>query len=365
MKQEIIELKQKAQVIGYERKLASIEIPKLMIAICEKEKMHKQALSRLQWRHIQSVRQHNWEMKFRMKSKEMKAQATGDLGEEEEAMMLERMADRVTAEKKIKELKRQNLAKLQEFEGSAEGDKGLLGLLYSVGIREPGEMLPRWEDMVSHQEQLAIEICERELDIQKRKETLINVYNDLQRVKLGGADESSDTAKPKTSNTKKLEQSIQAEQRTLHQKTVRAERANELYKNLQLGLEHILLLLGKQVTPSEGAISRLEQVDLGIRRLIGEDTNQAGSLRRKASMRFGPNNTHRNAEQKAKFNVRVGILKEDLSKADQESIKAMKLQCDEDFNEIRSNIKHTSKQEVDKRRLHQRKIEAKLAQGAK
>ncbi|RQM26167.1 hypothetical protein B5M09_002686 [Aphanomyces astaci] len=46
MKQDITDLQQKAQVIGYERRLAAIEIPKLTTAIQEKLQIHQVALSR-------------------------------------------------------------------------------------------------------------------------------------------------------------------------------------------------------------------------------------------------------------------------------------------------------------------------------
>lgn len=148
LKLDIVEIQQKAQVISYECKLASIEIPKLTQAIEEKEAIHKHAISRLKWRNIQSVRQNDWELSFRLKSKEIEFQALGDLGTEEESAMIKRTAIKQKDLQQIRIQKKETNAKIQEYEGHHYQDDGLLGILRNVGIHEPRELVSRWKDMV-------------------------------------------------------------------------------------------------------------------------------------------------------------------------------------------------------------------------
>ena len=63
-------------MLNYESKLESIEVPNLENAICEKEEVHEEALNRLKYRKVQQTRQHEWEVQFRIKSRELQQAST-------------------------------------------------------------------------------------------------------------------------------------------------------------------------------------------------------------------------------------------------------------------------------------------------
>ena len=106
----------------------------------------------------------------------------------------------------------------------------------------------------------------------------------------------------------------------------------------------------------------LDQVDTGIRRLIGEESGPTGPLRRISSVRLGPDGTHRDARTKFQYNVRVVVGKESaLEPTELNEMRTREAHETADLLNVRKTIKGASKQELEKRRLLQRKLEAKQA----
>ncbi|KAF0682547.1 Aste57867_25345 [Aphanomyces stellatus] len=359
MKQDITELQQKAQVIGYERRLAAIEIPKLSSAIQEKLQIHQVALSRLRWRQLQHLRQMEWEAKFRMRTKEMKKQAEGDLSSVQESEMVVRLKEKVEHKQETNNMRVKNLQDLKLYKGSPYMDDGLLGVLRHVGINEADQVLLRWHDQFEHAQQLEVEEKEGEVRVTECKQQLEALRQEFQSLKLGQT-----TAKPnkvttaassmpspngatgkvgstgcpsvacpgtpvaaaslpldvssfegKTHNSKQVEVQLVEATAIAQQKSQRALRLKTLSENLHLGLLHLALMLGVKASHEMDSIMLVDSIEHSVRNLIGEEGGSGGTpatmaaLRKRNSMRKGIASTpvpeQRSVEEKKKYNLRV------------------------------------------------------------
>ncbi|RHY89564.1 hypothetical protein DYB37_006206 [Aphanomyces astaci] len=344
MKQDITDLQQKAQVIGYERRLAAIEIPKLTTAIQEKLQIHQVALSRLKWRHLQNFRQMQWEAKFRIRSKEMKKQAEGDLSSAQEEAMVVRLKEKVEHKQEANSLRVKNLQDLKVYKGSAFMDDGLLGVLRHVGINEADQVLLRWYDQFEHAEQLDAEQKAGEDQVTACRHELEALRQEFQNLKLGqttvkagktpassltGTSRSvgllptasidgngihhSSSGNFKGHNLKQVEQRLAEATAVSQQKKQRALRLKGLSENLHLGLLHLAVMLGVKASQGMDSIMLANAAEHSVRGLIGEDGGSGApsnlGLRKKNSMRKGITQTQapvqRSAEDIQRYNLRV------------------------------------------------------------
>ncbi|ETW00696.1 hypothetical protein H310_07254 [Aphanomyces invadans] len=339
MKQDITDLQQKAQVIGYERRLAAIEIPKLTTAIEEKLQIHQVALSRLRWRQLQHLRQMEWETKFRIRSKEMKKQAEGDLSSAQEEAMVVRLKEKVEHKQEANSMRVKNLQDLKVYKGSQFMDDGLLGVLRHVGINEVDQVLLRWHDQFEHADQLDMEQKAGEERVAACRQELEALRHELQNLKLGqttvkpgkAPPPSTGNGKPSTSgsasdttamndggskhhNIKQVELQLADATAILHQKKQRAIRLKALSENLHLGLLHLAVMLGVKASQGMDSIMLADAAEHSVRSLIGEEggsgtSTNLGSLRKKNSMRKGITQTQapvqRSQEEIQRYNLRV------------------------------------------------------------
>ncbi|KDO23476.1 hypothetical protein SPRG_11399 [Saprolegnia parasitica CBS 223.65] len=283
MKQDITDLQQKAQVIGYESRLASIEIPKLTAAIHEKLEIHQLTLSRLRWRHLQIERQMEWESRFRLAGKEMKKQAEGDLSSEEEVEMLIQIKEKEELKHDISCLRVQKAADLKLYKGGNFSDDGILGMLRHVGVNEADQVLLRWHDQNEHAAQLAVEEREAEARVQACRHELEVVRLELQSLKLGQTTatpvNSSKLGKddaPKAPSVKQLEQQLSDASALSQRKKQRAQRLKTLSENLHLGLLHIAHMLGLKNDQGMDTAMLVDAVEQSVRSLIGDDATASG-----------------------------------------------------------------------------------------
>ncbi|OQR82066.1 hypothetical protein THRCLA_11169 [Thraustotheca clavata] len=382
MKQDITDLQQKAQVIGYECRLASIEVPKLTTAIQEKLQIHQLALSRLRWRHLQIVRQMEWESKFRLKSKEMKKQAEGDLSTEEEAVMLHQLKEKEVHMQETSTIRVKNVQDLKMYKGSNFMDDGVLGMLRHVGINEADQVLLRWHDQFEHAAQLEAEKTQAELHVQEYQQRLESVRIEFQNLKLGqttnakgkgGNGDTENSTSGKVGGIKHLELQLSQATSVSQHKKQRAQRLKALSENLHLGLLHLAQMLKVKVNHGMDTAMLVDAVEQNVRSLIGDDSASSGpaSLRKKASLRNGvvatPINELRSTEERQKYNIRVRnapsphrlLAYLDEQPTDTESIRsdnssgdeALDEQIDENVLE-RSVIKADAINEVQKRTQH-------------
>lgn len=231
MRQEIIDLHQRAQVLGYECKLSRIEIPKLQAAIAEQGEMHKQALYRLKWRHVQNIRQHQWELEFRLESVSMRRQAQGDLGAEGETEMVNKMNDRLMQRKQALDRKRGVKTVLQFYTGSELNmgqDPGLLQILREAGIHSAKEVLPRWHDMYIHRDQLREEKRQAEEKNADYRAQIASLHMDLENLKFGVA--KTVTKQHGSVNLKDIEAKIALAQRGMILKKERTSHLESLFE---------------------------------------------------------------------------------------------------------------------------------------
>ncbi|EQC26722.1 hypothetical protein SDRG_15451 [Saprolegnia diclina VS20] len=307
MKQDITDLQQKAQVIGYESRLASIEIPKLTAAIHEKLEIHQLTLSRLRWRHLQIERQMDWEARFRLAAKEMKKQAEGDLSSEEEVEMLIQIKEKEEHKHDMSCLRVQKAADLKLYKGSNFSDDGILGMLRHVGVNEADQVLLRWHDQNEHAAQLAAEEREAEARVQACRLELEAVRVELQNLKLGQTTatpaSSSKPGKddaPKALSVKQLEQQLTDASALSQHKKQRAQRLKTLSENLHLGLLHIAQMLGVKSDQGMDTAMLVDAVEQSVRSLIGDDATASGP--RKKIMVAAPLGLR---AEKPRYNIRV------------------------------------------------------------
>jgi hypothetical protein len=239
MKQEIIDLQQKTQIITYERKLASIEIPKLQQVIEEKTKIHQMALSRLRWRqelskrrlftHFQppiandsdlcnpirsSHRQEEEEKEEKEKSKNGTEDVADTISTLEKASNVtfamnaapeaatetgrnisdggnieanfQKTKEKLIHKKESTAERQQKMDSLRTYVGSPFKDDGLFGAFRQVGINKPEEVQLYWQDQLNHTMQLEAEEKEAEQKVHEYKEKLDALQTQLMNLKLNG-----------------------------------------------------------------------------------------------------------------------------------------------------------------------------------
>ncbi|OQR93593.1 hypothetical protein ACHHYP_02431 [Achlya hypogyna] len=310
MKQDITDLQQKAQVIGYETRLASIEIPKLTAAIQEKLQIHQMALSRLRWRHLQIERQMDWEARFRLSAKEMKKQAEGDLSTEEEVEMLNQIKEKDEHKLEMSCIRVKKVQDLKMYKGSNYSDDGILGMLRHVGVNEADQVLLRWHDQAEHAAQLATEEKEAETLVLACRQELESVRVEFQNLKLGQTTATATPKQgrgdgPKAVSVKQLEQQLSDATTISQQKKQRAQRLKTLSENLHLGLLHIAQMLGVKANQGMDTTMLVDAVEQSVRSLIGDDATAAGpGAMRKKTIVAAPVADLR-ADNKPRYNIRV------------------------------------------------------------
>lgn len=234
LRQEIVELQQRAQVMSYETRLASSELPKLRQATQDKAAIHQAAIDRLRWRRELQLRmasRSSSASRAAMKSKKsiVGAASDGDAGadhghesggeqqqyrEEATSPGSESAASQtgatgppgartdsvvvvdanfVRAKEKLLHMKETSLARqrntatLQTYLGSAYKDDGVLGALRHVGINHPEEVQMYWQSQLDHAGQLEEEGKQAESRVAELRDWLQHLQTQFVNLKLGGS----------------------------------------------------------------------------------------------------------------------------------------------------------------------------------
>jgi uncharacterized protein YceH (UPF0502 family) len=223
LRQEIVELQQRAQVMSYETRLATSELPKLRQATQDKAVIHQAAVDRLRWRR---------ELQLRMASRSSTASTTtlksknvkpdGEAGTDQglrtdseqqlhQSESSESATSRVVppmartdsvivvdanfvrAKDKLLHMKETSLARqrnavtLQTYLGSAYKDDGVLGALRHVGINHPEEVQMYWQSQLDHAGQLEDEGKQAEARVAELRDRLQSLQTHFVNLKLGGS----------------------------------------------------------------------------------------------------------------------------------------------------------------------------------
>uniref|UniRef100_K3WX63 Nephrocystin 3-like N-terminal domain-containing protein n=1 Tax=Globisporangium ultimum (strain ATCC 200006 / CBS 805.95 / DAOM BR144) TaxID=431595 RepID=K3WX63_GLOUD len=237
LKQEVIGLQQKAQVISYEKRLASIEVPKLLQVIQDKSKTHQTALARLRFRqelnhrvhsnlianklstfagssnqalhddgsrnhvdafHAQSSPAKNPMMRFAdavggetsntadLRSSELISGGSGRRATPVEDTSFLRAKDKLLHKKEATAERQKKAEYLKMYVGSAYKDDGILGALRQVGINKPEDAQVYWQDQLDHAAQLEGEEKAGEQRVTETRELLATLQAQFVNLKLGG-----------------------------------------------------------------------------------------------------------------------------------------------------------------------------------
>lgn len=227
LRQEIVELQQRAQVMSYETRLAASELPKLRQATEDKAAIHQAAIDRLRWRR---------ELQLRMASRSSTASTTtlkskksivnvrpdggaeadqglrtdgeqelhqGENSESATSRVVPPMAradsaivvdanfvrakDKLLHMKETSLARQRNAATLQTYLGSAYKDDGVLGALRHVGINHPEEVQMYWQSQLDHAGQLEEEGKQAEARVAELRDRLQSLQAHFVNLKLGGS----------------------------------------------------------------------------------------------------------------------------------------------------------------------------------
>lgn len=236
LKQDAVDLQQKTQVVSYEKRLASIEVPKLLQVIQDKSNIHQAALARLRWRQ---------ELNHRMTSnliankiaaftgsktnissnQAIESKDNGGFGSPakrntisggdeslsavgapetnsflgrrttstEEANFL-RTKDKLLHKKETSAERQKKVESLKQYIGSAYKDDGILGTLRQVGINKPEEAQVYWQDQLDHAMQLEAEEKLGEQRVMEYREKLAALQAQFVNLKLGGSSTSNESS---------------------------------------------------------------------------------------------------------------------------------------------------------------------------
>ncbi|KAG7385962.1 hypothetical protein PHYPSEUDO_000924 [Phytophthora pseudosyringae] len=367
LKREIVELQQKTQVVSYEKRLASLDVPKLVQVTQDKASIHQEALSRLRWRQ---------ELDRRLYYASLSANDGGQVLMEPTAsgspqknnsmhpsavvnLMINRASVTFTTEDatqtapvdpeffrakdKLIHMKETSLARqknaenLQLYVGSAYKDDGILGALRQVGINKPEEALVCWQNQLDHSVQLEEEEKQAEQRVLEYREKLELFQTQFVNLKLSGSSSGrvdgsleedaansngdDDAAASKASvNVKMLEKQLAEASAVKQKKKERAARLRSLHEKLQLGLLHIAQLLGVTSVQQLNALELVDSIEKVVRVVLGDEAHlQAApspSFRHKNSTRMVnltgqlgdsaalPSDT-RSDDDKVRYNIRV------------------------------------------------------------
>lgn len=228
LKQDIVDLQQKTQVTSYEKRLAVIEVPKLLQVIQDKSKIHQTALARLRFRQELNHRMHSNLIASKLSALTRNTnQLHGDgtqhskspgkqqvtptaTGVEEstsesrnacssellagggmratsiEEMSFLRAKDKLLHKKETSAERHTKVESLKLYVGSAYKDDGILGALRQVGINKPEEAQEYWQDQLDHAAQLEVEEKMGEQRVMEYREKLAALQAEFVNLKLGG-----------------------------------------------------------------------------------------------------------------------------------------------------------------------------------
>lgn len=243
LKQDVVDLQQKTQVVSYEKRLASIEVPKLLQVIQDKSNIHQAALARLRWRQelnhrmtssliankifaftvsknnsntnnnepLESGDNGGGQASLGSPVKRQTIAAGGDVhtalgaaGSEtnflgrrttttEEASFL-RAKDKLLHKKETSAERQKKVESLKQYVGSAYKDDGILGTLRQVGINKPEEAQVYWQDQLDHATQLEAEEKLGEQRMMEYRDKLAALQAHFVNLKLGGSSASSESS---------------------------------------------------------------------------------------------------------------------------------------------------------------------------
>lgn len=336
-KQDVVQLQQKTQVATYERKLATLEVPKLLRVIEEKAQFHDAALARLRWRHALNQRLALGDPASVASSKLQlggvdEHSDTADMNKPNEPaqphvtpedLQFSRAKDKLLHKKETTLERLKKVEALKMYVGSAYKDDGVLGALRHAGINQPEQAQMYWQDQLEHGAALSAQEKNSEQRVLEYREQLEALQSQLQNLKLGGATAATDAgglvAASKANSIKFIEQEISESQSLGQLKKERAARLKLLLGKLQLGLLHIAQILGVHSASEMDTSALSDAVEQAVRVFLGDEahlqgTGSTNNLRRKNSARgvsqgmsqsaVLPPDT-RSSEDKIRLNIRV------------------------------------------------------------
>ncbi|ETP54615.1 hypothetical protein F442_00720 [Phytophthora nicotianae P10297] len=362
MKREIVELQQKTQVVSYEKRLASLDVPKLVQVTQDKASIHQEALSRLRWRQELDRRLYYASLSAKDGGRKPSIAAVSPLRKNsvitgtnsatrassvsfpadddvEETAPVDpnffRAKDKLIHMKETSLARQKNVENLQLYVGSAYKDDGILGALRQVGINKPEEALVCWQNQLDHSVQLEEEEKQAEQRVLEYRERLEVLQAQFVNLKLSGSSSGSgsleddaansngddDAAASKTKINVKMMEKLLAEANAVKQKKKeRAARLQSLQEKLQLGLLHIAELLGVTSIQQLSALELVDAIEKVVRVVAGDEAHlQAApspSFRHKNSTRMvnfagqsgdsaGLPSDTRSDDDKVRYNIRV------------------------------------------------------------
>ncbi|KAE8888663.1 hypothetical protein PF010_g2991 [Phytophthora fragariae] len=368
LKREIVDLQQKTQVVSYEKRLASLDVPKLAQVAQDKASIHQEALSRLRWRQELDRRLYYASLSTKdsgqitlkpsatvsnsspkkdpphsssAHSKSTRNSVTFTADDSTQTAPVDpnffRAKDKLFHMKETSLARQKNAENLQLYVGSAYKDDGILGALRQVGINKPEEALLCWQNQLDHSVQLEEEEKQAEQRVLEYREKLELLQTQFVNLKLSGSssgrvegstedDASSangddEAAASKTSvNVKMLEKQLAEVKAVKQKKKERVARLRSLHEKLQLGLLHIAQLLGVTSVQQLNALEVVDSIEKVVRVALGDEAHlQAApspSFRHKNSTRMvnvpgqtgdsmGLPSDTRSDDDKVRYNIRV------------------------------------------------------------
>lgn len=241
LKHEVVELQQCAQVVSYEKRLVSIEVPKLQQVLQDKASIHEAALTRLRWRQELNRRLAANPIASRLSlafssstsvvlagvsespgkhivktplspSKQRQSLGAAPVSAAEfsvfetpahvsggrrttstEELSFLRAKDKLVHKTETAIERQKQAESLRQYVGSAYKDDGILGTLRHVGINRPEDAEGYWQDQLDHAAQLAAEEKLGEQRVAELRDKLTALQDNLVNLKLGGSRTSSET----------------------------------------------------------------------------------------------------------------------------------------------------------------------------
>ncbi|KAI9994037.1 hypothetical protein PInf_016592 [Phytophthora infestans] len=365
MKREIVEVQQKTQVVSYEKRLANLDVPKLVQVTQDNTSIHQEALSRLRWRQeldrrlyyaslsakeggrkassvsVSTQKKNSDILSTKTDFAERASISFPTEGDAEESTPVDpnffRAKDKLIHMKEISLARQKHVENLQLYVGSAYKDDGILGALRQVGINKPEEALVYWQNQLDHSVQLEEEEKQAEQRVLEHRVKLEALQAQFVNLKLSGSSSGSgsleddaansngddEAAASKTSvNVKILEKQLAEANAVKQKKKERAARLRSLQEKLHLGLLHIAELLGVTSIQQLSALELVDAIEKVVRVVAGDEAHlQAApnpSFRHKNSTRMVtiagqsgdsaglPSDTRKlSDDDKVRYNIRI------------------------------------------------------------
>ncbi|EEY54587.1 uncharacterized protein PITG_19815 [Phytophthora infestans T30-4] len=346
MKREIVEVQQKTQVVSYEKRLANLDVPKLVQVTQDNTSIHQEALSRLRWRQELDRRLYYASLSAKEGGRKASSVSRASIsfpteGDAEESTPVDpnffRAKDKLIHMKEISLARQKHVENLQLYVGSAYKDDGILGALRQVGINKPEEALVYWQNQLDHSVQLEEEEKQAEQRVLEHRVKLEALQAQFVNLKLSGSSSGSgsleddaansngddEAAASKTSvNVKILEKQLAEANAVKQKKKERAARLRSLQEKLHLGLLHIAELLGVTSIQQLSALELVDAIEKVVRVVAGDEAHlQAApnpSFRHKNSTRMVtiagqsgdsaglPSDTRKlSDDDKVRYNIRI------------------------------------------------------------